>query len=154
MAIEYKDSTLTNNFSVLIPKADILSASIQAVTMPDISLGQMRTVSPDNEIPLPSNMIRFGQVTVEYMLEEDCSNFKEVYDWMQRLKSAPDKKALVEDLVTITIMMLSNKGNVLRTFDCLYCWPTNLSAFSLSAQDGESIITGSVTFELADVTVA
>lgn len=83
-------NTQPDNFSFLSPtgfrfqiqKIPNVNYFCTSANLPDISLGE---VSQDNtfiRIPIPGDKLTFGRLDLEFQVDEDLVNFREIYDWM------------------------------------------------------------------------
>jgi len=70
-------------FKFLIQKLPTVNYFCTSANIPEMTLGQIDTV--DNtfiKLPVPGDKLSFGLITVRFRVDEDLSNFQEVYDWM------------------------------------------------------------------------
>lgn len=70
-------------FKFLIQKLPTVNYFCTSANIPEMTLGQIDTV--DNtfiKLPVPGDKLTFGLITVRFRVDEDLSNFQEVYDWM------------------------------------------------------------------------
>ena len=62
----------------------------QRVNIPAINLGMLTQATPLSDMPTEGDTLVFEQMTMNFIVNEDLSNYLEVYDWLISL-GFPDK---------------------------------------------------------------
>ena len=117
-------------------------------SIPDVTLGQVDTITNTFiKLPVPGDRLTFGSLSLRFKVDEDLTNYKEIYDWMTTL-GYPDnfeQRATVErgqgssvySDGSLIILTNSYKPNIEVKFIDLY--PTSLSTvdFDITGTDIE-----------------
>jgi hypothetical protein len=167
MANWYNDQLTNRNFLspigfiFTLEKAKKVSFLCQRAEIPTITLGDVN-IPTRGLVPIPvEGNIQYGEFTIEFIVDEDLTNYMEIHNWMRGL-GAPQS---VDDRVNFksanritksqeyrysdgTLQILNN--NNLVNFDVVFksLWPTSLSTlgFDVTGSDNE-FFTASATFK-------
>lgn len=71
-----------NSFRFQIAKMPNVTYTCQSANLPPLQMGQAVQNSPFVDIPHPGDKINFGEFTIRFLINEDMSNYKEIYDWI------------------------------------------------------------------------
>ena len=71
-----------NSFRFQIAKLPNITYTCQSANLPPLQLGAAIQTSPFVDIPHPGDKINFGDFTIRFLINEDMSNYKELYDWI------------------------------------------------------------------------
>ena len=71
-----------NSFRFQIAKLPNITYTCQSANLPPLQLGAAIQASPFVDIPHPGDKINFGDFTIRFLINEDMSNYKELYDWI------------------------------------------------------------------------
>ena len=74
-----------NSFRFVIAKLPNVTYTCQSANLPALQLGAAQQTSPFVDIPHPGDKINFGEFTIRFLINEDMSNYKELYDWVINL---------------------------------------------------------------------
>jgi hypothetical protein len=114
-----------------------------SASIPEISVGEVETQNPFIRLPTPGEKLAFGQLQLQFRVDEDLKNFQEIYDWLIGL-GYPDEfqqRANVQANYGIfsdaSLLITTNqyKPNVDVKFVDLY--PTSLSAVEFNIEQGD-----------------
>ena len=160
-----KYNTLNSvQFDFQIEKLKEVSFSCQSANIPGMSLGQAIQPTPLLDIPIPGDTLTIDSLNITYLIDEQMSNYLELYKWMKGL-GFPDSNTQYKDLLTniynldspgdqfsqATLFVLSNNSNV--TFEVTFdrCFPISLSGldFNTGEMDVNPFI-ASTTFLFAN----
>ena len=167
MANWYQDQLTNRNFLspigflFLLNKAKKVSFLCQQASIPSINLGDV-LIPTAGLVPLPrEGNIRYGDLTVEFIVDEDLRNYMEIHNWMRalgtpqyyderaawetRYQDAPSQDVRFSDA---TLQVLNN--NNLANFDVVFkdLFPTELSTLSFDVSQGDnSFMTAQATFK-------
>ena len=137
-----------------------MSFLCQQAEIPSINLGDV-LIPTAGLVPLPrEGNIRYGDLTVEFIVDEDLRNYMEIHNWMRALgtpqyydervawetkyQDAPSQDVRFSDA---TLQVLNN--NNLANFDVVFkdLFPTELSTLSFDVSQGDnSFMTAQATF--------
>ena len=166
MANWFQDQLTNRNFLspigylFLLDKAKKVSFLCQQASIPSINLGDV-LIPTAGLVPLPrEGNIRYGDLTVEFIVDEDLRNYMEIHNWMRALgtpqyyderaawetkyQDAPSQDVRFSDA---TLQVLNN--NNLANFDVVFksVFPVNLSSlpFDVTGSD-TTYFTATATF--------
>lgn len=71
-----------NSFRFAIAKLPNVTYTCQSANLPAVQLGVATQTSPFVDIPHPGDKIAFGEFSIRFLINEDMSNYKELYDWI------------------------------------------------------------------------
>ena len=54
----------------------------QSANLPALNLGAAMQQTPFVDIPHPGDKVFFGEFIIQFLINEDMSNYKELYDWI------------------------------------------------------------------------
>jgi len=74
-----------NAFKFLIAKLPNITYTLQSANLPPIQLGAAVQDTPFVDIPHPGDKITFGEFQCSFLVNEDLSNYRELYDWISAL---------------------------------------------------------------------
>lgn len=150
-------SFLSNNkYEFVITRLPNLVFFLQAINIPNITLGTTVTQTPFVQIPKPSNTLSFEPLTINYILDENMESWFEIYNWIVNLgnpeglnklgtltKESGRKNSITSD-ATLLIKTNSNNSNIRFTFHDIF--PTDLTGVQLTSTEGQEFLTSTITF--------
>jgi hypothetical protein len=71
-----------NSFKFQIAKLPNVTFTCQSANLPQLSLGAAMQQTPFVDIPHPGDKVSFGEFIIQFLINEDMSNYKELYDWV------------------------------------------------------------------------
>lgn len=71
-----------NSFKFTVAKLPNVTYTCQSANLPPLQLGSAMQLSPFVDIPHPGDKLVFGDFTIRFLINEDMSNYKELYDWL------------------------------------------------------------------------
>lgn len=69
-------------FRLSISKLPDLTYFCQEVNLPEIELPSIPLPTPLSTIGVPGDMIRFGDLTIQFLVDENLANYKGIFDWI------------------------------------------------------------------------
>ena len=167
MANWFQDQLTSRNFLspigylFLLDKAKKVSFLCRQASIPSINLGDV-LIPTAGLVPLPRDgNIRYGDQTVEFIVDEDLRNYMEIHNWMRALGTPPyyDERAAWETsyqdapsqdvrFSDATLQVLNN--NNLANFDVVFkdLFPSELSTLTFDvSQEDNSFMTAQATFK-------
>jgi hypothetical protein len=157
-------SFLSNNkYEFVIDRLPHVTFFIQSVVIPDVSLVGTQVPSPYVSVPIPGNILNYGELTVTYIMDEDMKAWREIYDWMYNLGN-PESKNKIGDLTQTlgrrnsvtsdaSLLIKSNANNPRVKFTFKDIFPTTLGGLTLSSSEGQEFITSTISFLYSHYTV-
>lgn len=154
-----------NGYRFAIKKLPELTYFAQQVNLPGISLGDPEFANPFASVPIPGDRLTYDSLTLEFIVNEDMSNYMAIYNWIVALGfpndylqyvalTNQDQINTINELATnysdATLQILDNNNNAVKTVNFVDCFPTNIESltFTATSQDVNYLI-GRVTFRFS-----
>lgn len=167
MANWYQDQLTNKNFLspigfiFLLDKAKQVSFLCQRAEIPPVTLGEIN-IPTRGLVPIPvEGNFRYGDFTVEFIVDEDLKNYMELHNWMRALGTPQEIKERRDwnDLYRrepsqdprfsdATLQVLNN--NNIANFDVVFkdLFPTELSTLSFDVTGSDNdYFTATATFK-------
>lgn len=74
-----------NGFKFQVHNMPNVSFFCQAANIPEMSMGYPTQTTPLVDIAYPGDKIQFGELIIRFMIQEDMTNYKELYNWLRGL---------------------------------------------------------------------
>jgi hypothetical protein len=136
------------SFQLNVPVCPLLSGFVQMVNIPSISIGEVGVETSLVQIKHPGDKLTYGTLTVTFLLNEDLSNWFQVYEWMSALGFPERHEQYVEfmekkksldgyDTPTTTgKLILYNNNNIQMKIMSFYdLFPVNLIEIPMTTTD-------------------
>lgn len=156
-----------NEFRFILHRAPYLTFFVQTVDLPSISLSPVDTENPFTTIPYPGDHITWGELSVDFLVDEDLQGYREMYSWIRGLgfpSSFEEYQAAIEQMrynnrneaVFSDISVITNTGarNANIEYHFVDAIPILVSAPRLSTTNPDQpVVTANVRFayQLFDV---
>ena len=151
-----------NNFRLLIDKIPNVEFFAKTVNIPGLSFTE--TVAPAGiglDAFFPGDKVSFDTLSVGFLVDEDLGNFKEIFDWMDKIVPVSDPSAYknfvgsqttatgeqstidnaLAQYCDITLVTNTNKNIPNKFFRFHDAFPISLSGIELeSGADGETVL--------------
>jgi hypothetical protein len=151
-----------NGFMFGISKLPSLSYFCQQVNLPGITLGAPEFGNPFNIAPIPGETLTYDQLTVQFLVNDDMSNYQAIYNWIVALGFPQDYEQyttffgaadqvstneLAKNYSDGTLQILGSNNVAVKTINFYDMFPTALDSlmFQATNQDVNYLI-GNVTF--------
>lgn len=72
-------------FRFQIQKIPHVNYFCTSANIPDVSMGQLEQDNTFIRLPIPGDKLTFGQLDLNFQIDEDLNNFREIYDWLVSL---------------------------------------------------------------------
>lgn len=129
--------------------------------VPDLTLGVANQPSYNKMIDVPGDIIEFGDLTIEFLVDEDLKNYLAIHDWIRGLgfpNSPQDFKNLITDdnkqkdlkyqFSDATLLILNSSNNINFQVQFRDAYPYSLTGLDFDAGiDGEEFFTSTVSFK-------
>lgn len=151
------------SFRMVIQKFPITNYFTQSVSFPGVTVPEVVQTTTFADIPWPGTKIRYDDLIVEFIVDENLQNYNEIYSWLRMYSRAvePVDQEISEfdlfsdiELLSTTNSLVVNKRIVFRN-----AVPISLSGFRFDSADSDvATIKASVSFKyshycLLDLTV-
>jgi len=121
-------------FRFVIQKLPNTEFFITGANVPGISSPPAEQGSPFKAIPQANNVLEYEPLEITFLLNEDYSNYEEVYNWLMGLGFPEDYKQSERTYSDATLIILTNKNNPIAKFTFHDTFPTSLSGVNYSVQ--------------------
>jgi hypothetical protein len=135
-----------------------VSYFVQSANIPALNLGTAVQPTPFIDLPHPGDKMTHGELTIRFMIQEDMSNYKELYNWLVGLGFPKTRKQFTDytqsrgylyannlrplseypQLSDSTLMVLGSNNTPVARFDYFECYPTSLSGLEFDVSSGGS----------------
>lgn len=124
----------------------------QQVTTPDITIGTTPTPNPSTkEVFYPGTGITFGDIVLSFIVDEDLTNYNELFTWMQESLIEPDRSKIFSD-GTLLILNNSKAPNMKMVFE--NCFPYNVGPIVFDTTMGPDLpIKADATLKITDFSI-
>ena len=162
MAAEwYKEQPTNRNFlnpigfQLKLEKFAGVDFFCQSANLPDIAMPVTDVPSPFRSLPIvPSGGVEFGDLSVEFIIDEDLENYLSIHKWI-RANGRADSNANTppEDEYTQgQLHILTSSFNPAFVVDFRNIFPMNLTSMNFDAKVSDvDYITASVTFKFQEM---
>ena len=149
---------------VKTPKVDFFSNSAK---IPGIELGNVQVGNYLKSIDIPGDNIRFEDLTLQFIVDENLENYLEIHNWIYGL-GYPESVSEFQDLITKpdgskdqkeqysdgTLAILNSNFNVSARVKFRDLYPTALSSLEFTATDQDyTYFTATATFKYLIYTI-
>lgn len=135
-----------NAYQLILPRFPLAQYFATDFRMPEIQLPQTTIATPFSDLPMAGDKPIFGPLSFNFLVNEDMSNFKQVYDWLFSIgfadsydtfrnysnKDAPHQALGEQDA---KVLILNSKGSPIRTITFFDAIPVALSGIDFTSQD-------------------
>lgn len=154
-----------NGFQFGIQKLPQLSFFCQQVNLPGITLGSPEFGNPFNVAPIPGDTLTYDTLSVQFLVDENMSNYKAIYNWVVALGfpetyeqyltliSSADISGLSElakNYSDASLTILGASNNPVQTIEFYDLFPVTIDSlmFQSTNQDVQYLV-GNATFRYA-----
>lgn len=151
-----------NGFMFNIQKLPEVNFFCQQVNLPGILLGSPEFGNPFNIAPIPGETLTYDQLTVQFLVDENMSNYKSIYNWIVALgfpenytqylnflseNELATTSELSKNYSDATLAILDGSNNVVQTAQFHDLFPVSLDSlvFQSTNQDVQYLV-GNATF--------
>ena len=156
------------NFRLVLQKAPLLNFFLQSASIPGLTFaGNISMPTPLLDIPIPGERLVYSPLTVSFMVDEDMTNYLEIYNWMVSLaakdlqpsaryqaQTSIDPDVNARDRSDIKLMILTSSKNPNIEVNFLDAFPSQLGELNFNTTAaGVNYLESSVTFEYIKYTI-
>lgn len=147
------------NFRFSIKRSPHLNFFVQKVNLPSITLPQTEIPNPFISIPEPGTMLRYGDISVTFKVDEDLMNYLEIHHWIRGIgkpdnfneyKTLSDRPEISGEGIKseLSLMLLDSAKRPNYEFTFRSAFPTYISElnFDTTYQDVE-FLAATATFK-------
>lgn len=152
-----------NKFQFLFSRIPTVQYFCQKANIPGISSDSIYRNTPFVDLPSPGDKLKYNDLSIEFMVDEDLKNWIEIHDWMRamtfptkyqeylNLKNVP--KGVIQDddrfhqFSDAALTTLSTSNTATLRFKFINTFPVMLSDIDFDAKKSpEDIVIASATF--------
>lgn len=147
-------ATLTTNvnylqptgFSVTINRENYpnLEYFAQSVQHPSIDVSAVEMPFRRVNAPIVGDKMQFGQVSFNFLIDEEMNTYNEIYDWMKRFVESPQvtstdafRDTSIPTESDITVSILSSHNNVVKQIKYYSAFPVSIGDIEFTTQSGD-----------------
>jgi hypothetical protein len=146
-----------NGYQLVLPRFPVAQYFNTDFVLPQVSLPSATVATPFSDMPVAGDKPIFQPLVFSFLVDEGMNNYTEILDWINNIgfsgsyedyvnysnKEAPHQTLGEQDA---KVIILSNKGNPIKTITFYDAIPVNLSSISYTTQDaGTSYVKATVT---------
>jgi hypothetical protein len=148
-----------------IKKLPNVNYFLQKVSVPDIALPAAIQATAFTDIPHPGNKLIFGDLNIDFKIDEDLANYTELYNWITSIGFMTDnsgygvlakKPSMSGDGVTSDVSILPTTGLKNANFEFTFqdAWPHYLGNFDFNTTEaGMPYLTCKAVFKYTIFTI-
>ena len=145
-------------FQLVIKKTPNTVYFVQKVNIPNVSLGTAAIPTPFSVIPTPGTKLTYGQLRVEFKVDENLSNYIEIFTWMRNIGFPDnfDQHAAIANATPqsgdgiysdVVLNIADSNMRINRRVHFHDCYPVDLSEITMDSTSVDvDYITATVTF--------
>ncbi len=151
-------------FDFILNRCPKVSFYCNQANIPDITLGVAQQTTYLRDIPVPGDKLQYGDLSLQFMVDENCENYLQIYDWITGLgypeslqqyddlkrnsRFYPTEDAPFNERSDGTLIVLNSDYNPAVKIKFKEMFPIRLSGIPFSAiETEERYFTASVTFK-------
>lgn len=151
-----------NGFMFNISKLPEMQFFCQQVNLPGITLGSPEFGNPFNVAPIPGETLTYDQLSVQFLVDENMSNYKAIYNWIIALGFPNDYAQYINFINTTeqnalselaknysdaTLSILGSDNNIVQSVEFHDMFPIGIDSlmFQSTNQDVQYLV-GNATF--------
>jgi hypothetical protein len=118
------------------------------VNLPGLSISTADSSTPGLQWDIAGNQLIFEEINIEFMVDEDLSNWLEIYNWLHAIadpKSGQSGGSIFDQVTEMQLFVYSNSNNLNKIFRFNDLYPTSLSSISFSTQSQAEVLTATVS---------
>lgn len=151
-----------NGFQFSITKLPEVSYFCQEVNLPEVTLPETYQATPFSDAKIPGDKLQYGDLTIQFIIDEDMNNYMAIHNWITALGFPRDKgqyKKWLDDHDMLNdselqkgysdgiLAILNNNNAPSRAISFVDMFPTSLGALNfLSTSTDVQYLIGTATF--------
>ena len=148
---ENKNTLQTTRFRLLIRRLPNTTYFLQSANLPGLDITAVRQHTTFNTVFRPGGEVTHNPVTVNFIVDEDLSNWKEIRTWILQCSNYKDftqyQPPSEHFSDQITLILLNNTHNITHKAVFTNAFPIALSDLNFTTSaSGDEIMTASMQF--------
>ena len=135
-------------FRLDIEKLPEVSYFCQEATIPDVTLNSINVPTPLAQMQVPDSILQYGDLIVNFLVDEDMKNYKSLYDWVKGLGFPEDHQQYTDVLATdkrfgtteltknysdASLSILSSANTVVQTIKFVDLFPISIASLQFGS---------------------
>ena len=154
-----------NGFKFSITKLPEVDFFCQSVNLPGITLGSPEQATPFSMVPIPGDMLTYENLQIQFIVDEDMTNYTEVYNWIVALGfpqnydqyinfKNQDQRNRTSELMSNysdgVLQILNSSNNASKTIQFRDLFPVYLESLTLASTNTDvNYLIGSANFRFS-----
>jgi hypothetical protein len=135
---------VSDGFKMIFARAPNVQYFLQTFSVPSVTVNEAVIPYGKYNAYLPGDRIEYEPLTITMLVSEDMDNFKEIYDWLNRLITMNTQQDKFDDM---TIYILTSKNNPNKQMFFKNVFPTSIGNISFNVAEADVVYaTVDVTF--------
>jgi hypothetical protein len=154
----------SNGFNFSISKLPEVSFFCQEVNLPSVTLPTFDMNTPLSALPFSGEILSFDDLNIQFIIDENMSNYIAVYNWMIGLGFPEDNKQFTDfinsqdtgysrtsrEFSDATLQILGSNNLPVQTVKFIDILPVTLSSLNfLSTNNDVTYLVGNVSFKIS-----
>jgi hypothetical protein len=137
-----------NNFKMVFSKLPTMEFFVTDCNIPSITMGETFQPSYNIDAPLPGDKLSYGELSIEFIVDEELRNWEEIHNWMISIGTpkSPEQYDRAGSLTDATLIIMSNSMNPILEFTFIDVFPTSLGDLQFSNAGNSDTLLGSASF--------
>ena len=152
----------SNGFNFSIHKLPEVSFFCQEVQLPGLSLPAVEVLNPLGYNPFAGDVITWEDLTLQFLIDENMSNYKAIFNWLIGLGFPGDSQQfqdyidtqdnfghrLIKEFSDGTLQILGSNSQPVQTVKFIDLIPTNLNSLNFQSTNTDvTYLIGNATFK-------
>jgi|SRR6056300_493981 len=135
-------------FRLDIEKLPEVSYFCQEATIPDVTLSSIAVPTPLAQIQVPDSILQYGDLIVNFLVDEDMNNYKSLYNWVKGLGFPNDHREYTETIEAdrrfgtseltknysdASLSILSSSNTVVQTIKFIDLFPISIASLQFGS---------------------
>lgn len=144
----------------------------QTANIPAVNLGQAQYNTRVNDIAMPGDKVTFGDLIISFLVDENMSNYRELFEWIKKIGTAEDTDDYIRyvreqaykhpnaattkpipvapTMTDATLSILSSSNNVTNEIKFYNLFPVSLEGLQFDTTDTSyTYLTASASFHFS-----
>lgn len=151
-----------NGFQFSIAKLPELVYFAQQVNLPEITITPPEQNTPFTSVAIPGDIMTFGELNVQFLVDENMANYKAIHNWMKGLgfpesyenytdfinSSTSQVSELQKNYSDGTLQILGSNNKPVQTIQFVDLFPVSLQSLTFESTVSDvQYLMGNVTFK-------
>jgi hypothetical protein len=143
------NNATVNNFKFILGKVPEVEYFCQSVNLPSLTMGETPQPTPLIDRPLPGDKLTFGELTIDFIVDEELRSYEAIYNWMVSI-TTPDRSTQYAGTTNVysqaSLIVTTNASNPILEITFNDIFPTSLADLNFSTAGNADPLIGNATF--------